>query len=225
LWPVSTIFLEQVRYSTARAVNGILTTTCWEVGHRPAQTRQGGEDRAGYGEAILQRLAQDFTARHGRGVSERNLRQMMRPAHARTRREISCLDKDAQKAGFEGRIVFEDWLDILLCGAYEVSLPILTVASDEIGTLTGSGQISWNADTGIRIQAVTDGGNTLTSLLFGPMGCFRRGGRRREREWFVSHSGYHQPEGCNIRTSNESRWLRARLPPFFAPPITQTDVG
>jgi hypothetical protein len=66
--------------------------------------------------------------------------------------------------------VFEDWLDILLRGTYEVSLPTLTVTSGEIGTLTGSGQISWNAETGIRIQAVTDGGDVLTRLLFGGFG-------------------------------------------------------
>jgi len=66
--------------------------------------------------------------------------------------------------------VFEDWLDILLRGTYEVSLPTLTVTSDEIGTLTGSGQISWNAESGIRIQAVTTGGETLTRLLFGGFG-------------------------------------------------------
>ncbi len=66
--------------------------------------------------------------------------------------------------------MFEDWLDILLRGTYEVGLPTLTVTSGEIGTLTGNGQISWNADAGIRIQAVTDGGDTLTRLLFGGLG-------------------------------------------------------
>ena len=79
-----------------------------------------------------------------------------------------CLAKET--FGFEDRIVFEDWLDILLRGTYEVSLPTLNVTSGEIGTLTGSGQISWNADTGIRIQAVTNGGDKLTSLLFGGFG-------------------------------------------------------
>lgn len=67
-------------------------------------------------------------------------------------------------------MVFEDWLDILLRGTYEVSLPTLNVASSETGTLTGNGQVSWNADTGIRIQAVTNGGDILTSLLFGGFG-------------------------------------------------------
>ena len=36
----------------------------------------------------------------------------------------------------------EDWLDTLLRGTYEVSVPTLNVTSCEIGDLTGSGQIS-----------------------------------------------------------------------------------
>ena len=61
--------------------------------------------------------------------------------------------------------MFEDWIDILLRGSYEVSIPKLTVTSEEIGELHGSGHVSWNADAKIRIQAVTGGGDTLTSLL------------------------------------------------------------
>lgn len=37
---------------------------------------QGGRERAGYGQEILARLSSDLTTRHGRGFSERNLRQM-----------------------------------------------------------------------------------------------------------------------------------------------------
>jgi hypothetical protein len=66
--------------------------------------------------------------------------------------------------------VFEDWLDILQRGTYEVSAPALTVTSDEIGTLKGSGHFSWNADSGIRIQAATDGRDTLTRLSLGGFG-------------------------------------------------------
>ena len=37
---------------------------------------QGGEKRAGYGEELLDRLADDLTARFGRGFSRRNLQSM-----------------------------------------------------------------------------------------------------------------------------------------------------
>jgi hypothetical protein len=66
--------------------------------------------------------------------------------------------------------LFESWLDILQRGTFEVSIPTLTVTSGEIRTLTGSGQISWNAETGIRIQAATDGGEAITRLMFGGFG-------------------------------------------------------
>lgn len=70
--------LEHARRSAARAVNGILTATYWEVGRRVVEFEQGGQPRAEYGEALLKRLAQDLTARCGRGFSERNLEYMRR---------------------------------------------------------------------------------------------------------------------------------------------------
>jgi hypothetical protein len=66
--------------------------------------------------------------------------------------------------------MFEDWLDVLERGSYEVAIPALTVTSGEIGTLRGSGQISWNGESEIRIQAATDGGEVLNGLLFGGLG-------------------------------------------------------
>jgi hypothetical protein len=77
--------------------------------------------------------------------------------------------------------VFEDWLDTLQRGTFEISVPALTVTSGEIGTLRGSGHFSWNADSGIRIQAVTDGGDTLTRLSSGGFGMPGR---------LISHSTY-----------------------------------
>jgi len=68
--------LEDARSAAARTINAILTTTYWEVGRRIVEFEQGGKVRAGYGEALLHRLADDLTAAHGRGFSERNLRQM-----------------------------------------------------------------------------------------------------------------------------------------------------
>ncbi len=68
--------LDHARRSSARAVNGILTATYWEIGRRIVEFEQGGKARAEYGEALIQRLAQDLGATAGRGFSERNLRQM-----------------------------------------------------------------------------------------------------------------------------------------------------
>jgi predicted nuclease of restriction endonuclease-like (RecB) superfamily len=69
--------LDHARRASARSVNGILTATNWEIGRRIVEFEQGGQARAEYGEAVLQRLAQDLTAQCGRGFSRQNL-QLMR---------------------------------------------------------------------------------------------------------------------------------------------------
>jgi len=63
--------LEAARRMSARAVNAVMTATYWEIG-------QSGEQRAGYGDELIQRLATDLTTRFGRGFSPVNLRQMRR---------------------------------------------------------------------------------------------------------------------------------------------------
>lgn len=68
--------IEQARLAAVRSVNVVLTSTYWLVGQRIVEHEQSGSDRAGYGEALLKRLADDLTARLGRGFSERNIRQM-----------------------------------------------------------------------------------------------------------------------------------------------------
>ncbi|MBU2572730.1 MAG: DUF1016 family protein [Elusimicrobia bacterium] len=68
--------LEQARRTAVRTVNSVLTATYWEVGRRIVEFEQGGKVRAEYGEKLLVRLADDLTAKHGRGFSRANLQQM-----------------------------------------------------------------------------------------------------------------------------------------------------
>jgi predicted nuclease of restriction endonuclease-like (RecB) superfamily len=68
--------LEQARKYSARAVNAIMTRTYWEVGQRIVDHEQQGKKRAVYGEALIERLALDLTAKFGRGFSQSNLWQM-----------------------------------------------------------------------------------------------------------------------------------------------------
>jgi predicted nuclease of restriction endonuclease-like (RecB) superfamily len=65
--------LESARRASARAVNAFMTATYWEVGRRIVEFEQAGKVRAEYGEEVLQRLADDLTARFGRGFSRFNL--------------------------------------------------------------------------------------------------------------------------------------------------------
>jgi hypothetical protein len=67
--------LETARHSAARTGNAFMTATYWEIGRRIVEFEQGGEKRAEYGEALLARLADDLTARFGRGFSRQNLQR------------------------------------------------------------------------------------------------------------------------------------------------------
>jgi hypothetical protein len=68
--------LDRARRSSARLINTILAATYYEIGRRVVEHEQGGKERAEYGGALLRRLSEDLTRSHGRGFSERNLRQM-----------------------------------------------------------------------------------------------------------------------------------------------------
>jgi predicted nuclease of restriction endonuclease-like (RecB) superfamily len=65
--------LEAARRTAARTVNALMTATYWEIGRRIVEFEQGGEKRAEYGEALLERLAQDLNAKFGRGFSYPNV--------------------------------------------------------------------------------------------------------------------------------------------------------
>jgi predicted nuclease of restriction endonuclease-like (RecB) superfamily len=66
--------LETSRHTAARTVNSLMTATYWEIGRRIIEFEQGGKKRAGYGKELLKRLANDLTARFGKGLSETNLK-------------------------------------------------------------------------------------------------------------------------------------------------------
>src|SRR5665647_199649 len=64
------------RRRAARAVNADIVATYWFVGRSIVEEEQRGARRAGYGEALVARLAVDLTRRFGRGFGKRNLFQM-----------------------------------------------------------------------------------------------------------------------------------------------------
>ena len=67
------VLLEEARRSSAKVVNSIMTATYWEIGRRIVEWEQGGEDRAEYGNKLLDRLAVDLTEKFGRGFGRSNL--------------------------------------------------------------------------------------------------------------------------------------------------------
>ena len=60
----------------AQAVNSVLVDTYWQVGRQIVEFEQVGQQRAAYGKALLEALANDLTLRHGRGFSRSNLNHM-----------------------------------------------------------------------------------------------------------------------------------------------------
>jgi hypothetical protein len=67
--------LESSRRTAARATNAIMTATYWEMGRRIVEFEQGGKERAGYGQALLERLSSDLSTRFGKGFSRQNLQR------------------------------------------------------------------------------------------------------------------------------------------------------
>jgi DUF1016 N-terminal domain len=76
--------LQQARRTSARRVNTIKTATYWAIGRRIVEHEQQGKARAGYGQALIERLATDLTARLKRGFSETNLMRDFYLAATRT---------------------------------------------------------------------------------------------------------------------------------------------
>lgn len=65
--------VDAARRASARSVNCIMTAAYWLIGRRIVECEQEGRVRANYGEQLLERLANDLSARFGRGFSYPNL--------------------------------------------------------------------------------------------------------------------------------------------------------
>ena len=59
----------------ARSINRWLTERNWLVGYQLVEYEQNGQDRAEYGNQVLEKLAQDLKSRGVKGMSYRSLRQ------------------------------------------------------------------------------------------------------------------------------------------------------
>ncbi|MCD6327175.1 DUF1016 family protein [bacterium] len=118
LGDISTV-IDAARRSAARSVNCIMTAAYWLIGRRIVEFEQGGEARAGYGEMLLERLAEDLTVRFGRGFSYPNLNK------------------------FRQFYLAYPWEDILSTVSRELSSQILStvsIESNQQNRLTSSGK-------------------------------------------------------------------------------------
>src|SRR3954463_239018 len=65
--------IDEARRASARTVNALMTATYWLIGQHIVEFEQQGKKRAEYGEELLQRVAQDLSAKFGRGFSYPNI--------------------------------------------------------------------------------------------------------------------------------------------------------
>ena len=68
--------IDAARESAARSVNATMTAAYWLTGRRIVEFEQSGEERAEYGAALIERLAEDLTGQFGRGFSLQNIYNM-----------------------------------------------------------------------------------------------------------------------------------------------------
>ena len=68
--------IDAARESGVRSVNAAMTAAYWLVGRRIVEFDQSGEERAEYGEVLIERLSEDLTRRFGRGFSRQNIWNM-----------------------------------------------------------------------------------------------------------------------------------------------------
>ncbi len=68
--------IDAARESAVRSVNAAMTAAYWLIGRRIVEFEQSGEERAEYGAALIERLAEDLTGRFERGFSRQNVQNM-----------------------------------------------------------------------------------------------------------------------------------------------------
>jgi len=68
--------IDTARTQVARTVNTAMVHAYWGVGREIVEVEQHGQDRAGYGDALLARLSAQLTARYGKGFNTTGLKRM-----------------------------------------------------------------------------------------------------------------------------------------------------
>jgi predicted nuclease of restriction endonuclease-like (RecB) superfamily len=96
--------IETARRSAAQTVNSIMTAAYWLIGRRIVEVEQKGQNRAGYGETIVNQLACDLTTQFGRSFAKSNLYQMR--AFYLTHRDI-LQTMSGKRAIFAGADIFQ----------------------------------------------------------------------------------------------------------------------
>ncbi|MFH0947393.1 MAG: PDDEXK nuclease domain-containing protein [Elusimicrobiota bacterium] len=71
-----TSLLEEARKKTVRQINTVMVETYWQVGRLIVEEEQKGQERAKYGDYLIQKLSKDLTKKLGRGFDIANVWNM-----------------------------------------------------------------------------------------------------------------------------------------------------
>ena len=71
-----TTIIETARNRVRTVIDSEMVRAYWEIGREIVEDEQHGENRAGYGEYLIKKLAQELTDRYGKGFDYSNLKNM-----------------------------------------------------------------------------------------------------------------------------------------------------
>ncbi|MGI8639249.1 MAG: PDDEXK nuclease domain-containing protein [Pyrinomonadaceae bacterium] len=103
---------QSTQSQAVQAVNLALTLRNWLIGYYLVEYEQNGQDRANYGEKLLETLSKDLRKRLGRGFAQRNL-EMFRVFYSRYQIPQSVIAKFRLALPSSPSVEFErfDWQD------------------------------------------------------------------------------------------------------------------
>jgi hypothetical protein len=60
-----------------------------------------------------------------------------------------------------------DWIDTLVRGSFEITLPELALMAGESAHCRGRGRVSWHGGSGVQVHAITNGADEQQRRLSG----------------------------------------------------------
>ena len=149
--------LQQGRQQAIRKINNVLVHTYWQIGKHIVEFEQQGNERAEYGTKLLNQLAKDLKAEHGKGFSRRNVLDMRRFYLAYPKwqtvsaklswshyTELLSISDELSRSFYEQQCIKENWSVRELKRQRNAALferLALSKNKQEILTLSGQGQI------------------------------------------------------------------------------------
>lgn len=104
------------------AVNNHLIRTYWTIGQYIVEFEQGGKQKAGYGDALLEKLSRDLSLSYGKGFSLSNIKRFRQfyltyaigatVSHQLTWShyvELLKIDNELERSFYEKQTITENW--------------------------------------------------------------------------------------------------------------------